>query len=111
MKFTTTKFSLTLVLSMLAFGAQAQAPAKPEAAKPEATPATPAKADKEEDVQMSEEAIAKAKAEEEALARKKAAEDAAAERQRQREARLALCVIKPVMSDPEIELCRVAYQE
>ena len=100
------KFTLTFLLLMLAFGAQAQAPAKPEAAKPDAV-----KADKEEDVQMSEEAIAKAKAEDEAVLRRKAAEDAAAERQRQREARLALCVIKPVMTDPEIELCRVAYKD
>jgi hypothetical protein len=110
------KFTLTFVLLMLPFAAQAQAPAKPEAAKPEAAKPEPAKpeamkADKEEDVQMSEEAIAKAKAEDETLLRKKAAEDAAAERQRQREARLALCVIKPVMSDPEIELCKVAYRD
>jgi len=110
------KFTLTFLLLMLPFAAQAQAPAKPEAPKPEAAKPEAMKADPklekaEEDMQMSEEAIAKAKAEDEALARKKAAEDAAAERQRQREARLALCVIKPVMSDPEIELCRVAYRE
>lgn len=140
------KFTLTFLLSMLPFAAQAQEgnewkvektewrnqrpanfqlaqakpeaakaeAAKPEAAKPADAPAAPAAAaapQKEEDVQMSEDAIAKAKAEEESLMRKKAAEDAAAERQRQREVRLALCVIKPVMSDAEIELCRVAYRE
>ena len=66
---------------------------------------------KDEEVQMSEEQIKKAREEEEALARKKAAEDAAAERERQKQARMALCVIKPVMTDEEIDLCRVAYKD
>jgi hypothetical protein len=65
----------------------------------------------EEELRLSEEAIAKAKAEDEALLRKKAAEDAAAERERQREARIALCVIKAVMTEEEIDLCKVAYRE
>ena len=107
------KFTLTFLMLMLPFAAQAQAPAKPEAAK--ATPeAALTKADAmkdKEEVQMSEEELDKARKEEEALVRKKAAEDAAAERERQRQARLALCVIKPVMSDDDIEKCRVAYRE
>ena len=65
----------------------------------------------EPEVQASEEELKKARAEEEAVARKKAAEDAAAERERQREARLARCVIKMVMTDEEIEFCKVAYRE
>jgi len=81
--------------------------AKPEAAKPEMTTVPP---DEKEEVQMSEEEIAKARAADEAVARRKAAEEAAAEHQRQRDAMLARCIIRPVMSDEEIELCRVAYR-
>jgi len=132
MDFTTTirRLGAALVLALPAI-AFAQAPAnvqavKPEAIKPQAAPAPAtapaaaaaapaaspaAPAAKEEDLQSNEAEIAKARAAEEETARKKAAADAAAERQRQKEARLALCVIKPVMTDDEIELCRVAYQE
>jgi hypothetical protein len=46
-----------------------------------------------------------------ATARKKAAEDAAAERERQKEARMALCVIRSVMTDEQIDFCRVAYRD
>lgn len=105
------KFTLVFLLLLLPFAAQAQAPAKPEAVKPEAAMTDPKLQKAEEDMQMSEEAIAKAKAQDEALARKKAAEDAAFERERQREARIALCIIKPVMTDEEIDLCKVAYRE
>ena len=115
------KFTLAFLLLMLPFAAQAQAPAKPAAAPPEAAKPAAAKPEEkladpklekaEEELRLSEEAIAKAKAEDEALLRKKEAEDAAAERQRQREARIALCVIKAVMTDEEIDLCKVAYRE
>jgi len=119
------KFTLAFLLLMLPFAAQAQAPAKPaaapEAAKPEAMKpeamkpqdklADPKLEKAEEELRLSEEAIAKAKAEDEALLRKKAAEDAAAERERQREARIALCVIKAVMTDEEIDFCKVAYRD
>ena len=113
MDFTSTirRLGAALVLALPAIGF-AQAPANVQAAKPEAAAqAAPAPAAKEEDLQSNEAEIAKARAAEEEAARKKAAADAAAERQRQKEARLALCVIKPVMTDDEIELCRVAYQE
>lgn len=93
---------------------QAQAkPAAAAASKGEMSAAEAARAlkDKDEEVQMSEEQLKKAREEEEAMARKKAAEDAAAERERQKQARMALCVIKPVMSDEEIDLCRVAYKD
>jgi len=109
---TTRRLGAALVLALPAIGF-AQAPANVQAAKPEAAAAqaAPAPAAKEEDLQSNETEIAKARAAEEEAARRKAAADAAAERQRQKEARLALCVIKPVMTDDEIELCRVAYQE
>jgi len=109
------KFTLAFLLLILPFAAQAQgavaAPAKPEAMKPEPRLADPKLEKAEEDVRMSEEALAKAKAEQEAILRKIAAEDAAAERQRQREARIARCVIKAVMTDDEIEFCKVAYRD
>jgi len=100
------KFTLVFLLLLLPFTAQAQVPAKPDAMKLD-----PKLQKAEEEMQMSEEAIAKAKAQDEALARQKAADDAAFERQRQREARIALCIIKPVMTDDEINLCKVAYRE
>ena len=62
-------------------------------------------------MEATEEDLKKARAEEEALVRQKVAADAAAERARQREARIAACVIKPVMTDDEIDLCRVAYRD
>ena len=114
------RFAAALVLAV-PFAVAAQ-PAKPAAAQggaaapsTPAIPPTPAKpvalpAD-EPDVQMSEEELAKQRQEEEALARKKAAEDALAERQRQREERLSKCVIKMVMTDEEIDFCRVAYRD
>jgi hypothetical protein len=81
----------------------AQAPAgAAQAATPEAA---------KEEVEMNEEEAKKAREAADAEARKKAAEDAAAERQRQKEARMLLCVIRPVMSDEQIELCRVAYKD
>ena len=90
--------------------AAAATPATPAAIPP--TPATPVVLPADEpDLKMNEEEVAKRLKEEEALARKKAAEDAAAERQRQREARLARCVIKMVMTDEEIDLCKVAYRD
>ena len=105
------KFTLIFLLLMLPFAAQAQAQANPSAVTPEAAlTRADAMKDKEE-VQMSEEELAKSREEGEALVRRKAAEDAAAERERQRQARLALCVIKPVMSDDEIDRCKVAYRE
>jgi hypothetical protein len=80
-----------------------QAPAgAPQAATPEAA---------KDEVEMNEEEAKKAREEVDAAARKKAAEDAAAERQRQKEARMLLCVIRPVMSDEQIEYCRVAYKD
>jgi len=94
----------------------AQAP-KPAAATPApasaaSTPAPAADAPaKEEDVEANEEQMSKARKEEEAVMRKKAAEDAAAERQRQREVRMALCVIRPVMTDAEIDFCKAAYRD
>jgi hypothetical protein len=91
-----------------------QAPPKPVAVTPAPASAasTPAAAPlKEEDVQANEEGMSKARKEEEAVMRKKAAEDAAAERQRQHEARMALCVIRPVMTDPEIDFCKAAYRD
>ena len=95
----------------------AQTPAKPVAATPApasaaSTPAPAAAAPaKEEDLQANEEGMSKARKEEEAVVRKKAAEDAAAERQRQREVRMALCVIRPVMTDAEIDFCKAAYRD
>ena len=91
-------------------GAAAATPGTPAAIPP--TPANPVALPADDaEVKMSEEELAKTRAEEEALMRKKAAEDAAAERQRQREARLARCVIKMVMTDEEIDFCKVAYRE
>ena len=82
---------------------------------PAAIPPTPAKAvalpADEPEMNMSEEELAKRRAEEEALVRKKAAEDALAERQRQRDERIARCVIKMVMTDEEIDLCKVAFRD
>lgn len=106
------QFAAALVLAVpLAVAAQGAKPAPAPAAIP-ATPATPVQLPADEpDVNMSEEELAKTRAEEEALMRKKAAEDAAAERERQREARLARCVIKSVMTDEEIDFCKVAYRE
>ena len=106
------QFAAALVLAVpLAAAAQGAKPAPGPAAIP-ATPATPVQLPADEpDMKTSEEELAKTRAEEEAMARKKAAEDAAAERQRQREARLARCVIKSVMTDEEIDFCRVAYRE
>jgi hypothetical protein len=104
------KYTL-LVLFALPCLALAQAPAAPAAA-PAAPAAAPAAApEKEPDVQMSDEDIAKAKKEEQELLKKKAAEDAAAERKAQKEAQMAKCVIKMVMTDEEIELCRIAYRD
>ena len=105
------KFTLIFLLLMLPFAAQAQAQANPSAVTPEAALTKGDAMKDKEDVQMSEEELDKARKEQEALVRKKAAEDAAAERERQREARLALCIIKPVMSDEEIDKCKVAYRE
>ena len=130
------KFTLMFVLAFLPFGAFAQPKprmagkpaavvagepgkaeantAKGEPAKPEAKPEDEPKSRIiiiKEDMQMTEEELAKARAEDEALMRKSAAEDAAAERQRQQEARMALCVIRPVMSDEQIDYCRVAYRD
>lgn len=124
------QFAAALVLAA-PFAVAAQQPAAAQPAKPvtmqssagtsatpgqpaaiPATPSTPVQLPADEpDVKMSEEELAKTRAEEEAMARKKAAEDAAAERQRQREARMARCVIKSVMTDEEIDFCRVAYRE
>jgi len=102
------KFTLMLLLA-LPFAALAQAPAKPEAA---AEPApTSIVVTKEEDVQMSEEEQKKAREAADAAARRRAAEDAAAERERQKEARMALCVIRSVMTDEQIDFCRVAYRD
>jgi hypothetical protein len=90
--------------------AAATTPGTPAAIPP--TPANPVALPADEpDMKMSEEELAKQRAEEEAVVRKKAAEDAAAERQRQREARIARCVIKMVMTDEEIDFCKVAYRE
>jgi hypothetical protein len=101
------QFAAALVLAVpLAVAAQPAKPAiPPTPEKPVALPAD------EPDVQMSEEELAKQRKEEEAEARKKAAEDALAERQRQREERLSKCVIKMVMTDQEIDYCRVAYRD
>jgi hypothetical protein len=106
------QFAAALVLAVpLVVAAQSATPAPAPAAIP-ATPATPVALPPDEpEVKMSEEELAKTRAEEEALMRKKAAEDAAAERERQREARLARCVIKMVMTDEEIDFCKVAYRE
>jgi hypothetical protein len=90
--------------------ASAATPGTPAAIPPTPAKPVPLPADDAE-VMMSEEELAKQRAEEEALVRKKAAEDAAAERQRQREARIARCVIKMVMTDEEIDLCKVAFRE
>ena len=110
------QFAAALVLAA-PFAVAAQ-PAKPAAAQSgatatiPATPATPVKVPADEpDVQMSEEELAKQRKEEEAAARQKAAEEALAERQRQRDERMAKCVIKMVMTDEEIDLCKVAYRD
>jgi len=107
------QFAAALVLAVpLAVAAQGVKPAPAAPAAIPATPATPVKLPADEpEVKMSEEELAKTRAEEESLMRKKAAEDAAAERQRQREARLARCVIKSVMTDEEIDFCKVAYRD
>jgi hypothetical protein len=89
--------------------ALAQAPAAPQ---PEpANPAAAAPGKEEDPKQMSEEDLAKAKAEQAALLKKKAAEDAAADRKAQKEAQMAKCNIKAVMTDEEIEFCRTAFRD
>ena len=90
--------------------AAATTPGTPAAIPP--TPANPVQLPKDEpEMKMSEEELAKQRAAEEELVRKKAAEDALAERKRQRDERIARCVIKMVMTDEEIDLCKVAYRE
>jgi hypothetical protein len=116
MDFTNTfkQFAACLLLAVpLTVAAQtAVPPANPAAAAIPATPSTPVVLPADEpDVKMSEEELAKQRKEEEAIVARKAAEDAAAERQRQREERIARCVIKMVMTDEEIDLCKVAYRD
>jgi len=113
--------AVVLIIALAAGHAFAQGAAKPPAGKPPApaaaksaaspaNPATPApEPDDELDAQIEQEREAMRKREAEEARRLAAEERVAAEKQR-REDLLRRCVIRPVMTDADIDACRVAYR-